>query len=254
MASAKDIVVKVINSRTARAIVKKIHYSGKCTQNSQLHFGVFIGEKLCGCLQFGPPIDRRRMLPLVAGSTWGNMLELNRMAFGPELPKFSESRAISVCMKIIKKNYPQVKWIVSFADGCQCGDGTIYRASGFCLTAINKNSTMYKTPGGEVVADKTFNNSPVREYKGIKTKDCEKLEGFQLRYIYFIDKTYIEKLTVPILPFSDIDKAGAGMYKGKRISIKDRRVTKATSGDQSESGGAIPTNTLQQNEGAEDAS
>jgi len=239
MASAKDIFIKPIRGSVARSIIKKYHYSGKSTQNSQLHFGVFIEGKLEGGLQFGPPIDRRKMLPIVEYSKWGDMIELNRMAFGEGLPKFSESRAISVCMKIIKKEYPQIKWVVSFADGCQCGDGTIYRASGFVLTAINKNSTMYKTPSGEIVADKTFNNSPVREYKGLKIKDCEKIKGFQLRYIYFIDKSYRERLTVPILPFSDIDKMGAGMYKGVA------RVTKANSGDQLESGGAVPTSTLQ---------
>lgn len=245
MASAKDIVIKPIKAHAARGIIAKFHYSGKSTQNSQLHFGVFLGGKLEGALQFGPPIDRRKMLPLVKGSKWGDMIELNRMAFGPNLPKYSESRALSVCFKLIKKHYPQIKWVVSFADGTQCGDGTIYRASGFYLTAINKNSTMYETPDGEVVADKTFNNSPVREYKGLKIKDCNKLSGFQLRYIYFIDKSCKEKLTVPILPFSDIDKVGAGMYKGERITLQERRGTKAISNDQLESGGAVPTTTLQ---------
>ena len=66
-------------------------------------------------------------------------------------------------------------------------------------------------------------------------------EGFQLRYIYFLDPTAKDRLTVPILPFSEIERRGAGMYKG----IK--RVTKATSGDQPEGGGAIPTHALQNN-------
>ena len=64
-------------------------------------------------------------------------------------------------------------------------------------------------------------------------------EGFQLRYIYFLDPTAKDRLTVPILPFSEIERRGAGMYKG----IK--RVTKATSPDQEEGGGAIPTHALQ---------
>ena len=47
------------------------------------------------------------------------------------------------------------------------------------------------------------------------------LIGFQLRYIYLIDKSC--KITVPILPFSKIDEMGAGMYKGKRVSLQDRK-------------------------------
>ena len=47
------------------------------------------------------------------------------------------------------------------------------------------------------------------------------LQGFQLRYIYLIDKSC--KITVPILPFSMIDKMGAGMYKGEKITLAERR-------------------------------
>lgn len=248
MVSAKDIIVKPINARTANEKCKQIHYSGKVVPNSKLHFGVFLNGKLEGVAQYGGSIDKRKVLPLVGGTLWSGMLELNRMAFSDVLPKNSESRAMSIMHKIIKKSYPQVKWILSFSDACQCGDGAIYRASGFFLTGIKRNTTMLKLPTGEVVADKTFNNTVTKIYKGFKKSDCEKLIGSQLRYIYFIDKSYKEKLTVPILPFSEIDKRGAGMYKGTASTIQSRRVTKAISGDQLESGGAIPTNTLQSSE------
>ncbi len=42
------------------------------------------------------------------------------------------------------------------------------------------------------------------------------LDGYQLRYIYFIDPAYRAKLTVPELPYSEIDRIGAGMYKGEK--------------------------------------
>lgn len=48
------------------------------------------------------------------------------------------------------------------------------------------------------------------------------LEGFQLRYVYFLDKSYRKRLTVPELPFSAIDEAGAGMYKGEKILRSER--------------------------------
>lgn len=231
MPSAKDIIVKPIKGSVAKSIIQKFHYSGKTAQNSQLHFGVFIGGKLEGALQFGPPIDRRKLLPLVKDSKWGDMIELNRMAFGPALPRNSESRAIAICFRIMRKNYPQLKRVVSFADGCQCGDGTIYRASGFVLTSINKNSTMARLPSGEVVA---VHGTSKRDLS-----DAERLKGFQLRYVYFLDKAAREWLSVPEIPFSEIDKAGAGMYKGLK------RDKQATSSDQLESGGAAPTITLQ---------
>lgn len=240
MASAKDIVIKPISAQAANALVKRVHYSGTHTQNSQLHLGAFYNGKLEGAMQFGPPIDRRKVLPLVADTEWNNMIELNRMAFSDVLPRNSESRALAVAFRMIKKHYPHIEWVLSFSDGCQCGDGAIYRASGFVLTGIKKNSTMYRTPDGDVVADKTFNNNIGRKHKGFTTKDCEKIPGYQLRYIYFLNPKARERLTVPVLPFSKIDEMGAGMYKGK-----PKRMTEANSGDQPESGGATPTHALQ---------
>ena len=49
------------------------------------------------------------------------------------------------------------------------------------------------------------------------------LPGWQLRYIYFIDKSKQKDLTVPIIPFSRIDELGAGMYRGEKIAVADRK-------------------------------
>lgn len=252
MTSAKDIVIKPIKAHVANSIVKKIHYSGKVVNNSQLHFGVFLKGKLEGAMQFGPSIDKRKTKELVSGTLWNEFIELNRMAFSDVLPKNSESRAIGVAIRLIKKMYPQIKWVISFSDGAQCGDGTIYRASGFVLTGIKRNTQMLKMPDGSIVAKKSLDHKVINGKFGsvaARESGARALEGYQLRYVYFIDKSYKEKLTVPILPFSDIDKVGAGMYKGERMTLQERRVTKASSGDQSESGGAIPTSALQSSEG-----
>ena len=219
MGRAKEIIVKVIPAKIAVPFVKKYHYSGKVVNMSTLHFGCFLDDKLHGVMSYGPPMDKRNVLKLVDSGKqtnnqkWNEMLELNRMAFDDYLPKNSESRCIAISIKLIKKNAPQIKWILSFSDGTQCGDGTIYRASGFYLTQINKNSTIYKLATGEIVAKR---GDSKYDFKGSK-----QLNGFQNRYIYLIDKTC--KITVPILPFSKIDEMGAGMYKGEKITLAERR-------------------------------
>lgn len=219
MGRAKEIIVKVIKSNVANEFIKKNHYSGKVVNMSNLHFGCFLDNTLHGVMSYGSPMDKRNVLPLVdSGITdtnkkWNEMLELNRMAFDDYLPKYSESRCIAISIRLIKKNAPQIKWILSYSDATQCGDGTIYRASGFKLTQINKNGTIYKLANGEIVAkrgDSKYN------FSGAKA-----LKGFQNRYIYIIDKSC--KINVPILNFSEIDKKGAGMYKGEKITLKDRQ-------------------------------
>lgn len=224
MSRVKDIIVKVIPSNIANEFVKKYHYSKKVVPNSKLHFGCFLDDKLHGVLSYGTSMDKRKILPLVENTGWNEMLELNRMAFDEYLPKYSESRCIAITIKLLKKNAPQIKWILSYSDGTQCGDGTIYRASGFYLTGIKENKTILEWEG-KIIADKTLNNSNYKKL-GISAGYAKKngavpLNGFQLRYIYLIDKTC--KITVPILPFSKIDELGAGMYKGEKISLADRR-------------------------------
>jgi len=243
MTTAKEIVIKPITSSAANILVKKIHYSSKVVPNSQLHFGVFLNGKLEGAMQFGPSMDKRKTLGLVRETQWNGFLELNRMAFSDALPRNSESRAIGVAIRLIKKHYPHIEWIISYSDATQCGDGIIYRASGFYLTGIKENKTILKMPDGSIVADKTLNNTNYA-LKGQsagywKKNGATPLVGFQLRYIYFINKNAISRLCVDILPFAKIDQLNARMYKGLK------RVKEQESEHPSDLGGASPTHTLQ---------
>jgi hypothetical protein len=181
------------------------------------------------------------LIGLVEGTGWNEFLELNRMAFDSVLPRNSESRAISMSLKLIKKHAPQVKWVVSFADACSCGDGAIYRASNFVLTAIKENANLCALPDGSRVHKMTLASNPTsprRELGGrtffdvtggrynfmdyVKAAGAAIIPGWQLRYMYFIDKAARKKLTVPVIPFSRIDELGAGMYKGEKMTIAER--------------------------------
>ena len=221
MGRAKEIIVKVLTSKVANAFVKKQHYSGKVVPNSTLHFGCFLDKRLHGVMSFGPSINKKGTINLVEGTGWNEFIELNRMAFNDFLPKYSESRCISVAMKLIKKNAPHIKWVISFADGTQCGDGTIYRASGFKLVGIKKNVSLWEKNGIQMQDMQLYHKMINPRKEGWK-----QLKGFQFRYIYFIDKNIISNLTQPIIPFSEIDKIGAGMYKGEKITLKERKENK----------------------------
>lgn len=229
MGRAKEIIVKVIPSKIANEFVKKNHYSGKVVPNSTLHFGCFLDGKLHGVMQYGPSINKKGTINLVEGTGWNEFIELNRMAFDDYLPKYSESRCIAISIRLIKKNAPQIKWIISFADGTQCGDGTIYRASGFKLVGLSKNAGICKLNGKMVHIKKTYDlkltssfmkKSDIPKLKE-KGYDAEIIDGYQFKYIYLIDKSM--QITKEVLPFSEIDKQGAGMYKGEKITLQDRR-------------------------------
>lgn len=259
MFKAKDILIKPIDSKSSNACVRQFHYSGKIVPNSQIHFGVFMNGVLHGALQFGPSTDKRRMAQNL-GIGFNEFLELNRMAFSDFLPKNSESRAIGYCLRILKKKYTQLKLIVSFADACQCGDGTIYRASGFKLINIKKNSSLlslsseamaevrkYIPSVAQVVSDKSLNhiiarkslNHQITSGGSYLTSIAKKLgakpvDGFQMKYLYFFDKELEKKYK--FINFQDIPDS-VKMYKG----IKRTEQYSNASVYQTEEGGATPT-------------
>lgn len=257
----KQIRVDRIDSKSANIFVKRCHYSGKVVNNSQLHFGAFYDGVLHGVLSFGPSMDKSKLLGVVHGTGWNEFVELNRMAFDDFLPRNSESRCISIALKLIKKHCPHIKWVVSFADAMQCGDGTIYRAAGFLLTGISEGGmwglpeSLVELNGGPVahklkVQDK---DSKLSQFilsetngKNLTIEACAKrfggkvLPGFMFRYVYLIDKT--AKLAVEVIPYSKIAEIGGKMYKG--ISSCVGSVDSDTSPVQGEEGGANPTLTL----------
>lgn len=261
--TAKDIRVAPIKAADANALVKRVHYSGKVVQNSQLHFGVFLGGRLEGAMQFGPSLDKRKIQGLVRDTLWNGFIELNRMAFSDRLPRNSESRAIGIAMRLIRQHYPHIEWVISFADGTQCGDGAIYRASGFVLTGIKTNDQVWQSPSGERFSRTSLTDGrskqvqaqaklvlssfsgPAKEtgaasMKAYEAAGFKPLQGHQLRYIYFINPAARERLNVPILPFSKIEDLGAGMYRGEKITRTKRQEPENPSG----LGGSTPTRAL----------
>jgi len=231
--SVKDILVKPIESGRADKFIKEYHYSGTVVPNSQLHLGAFYHGSLEGVMQFGPSMDKSKIVGLVEGTGWNEFMELNRMAFTENLPENSGSRCLSIAFKLFGKHAPQVKWVVSFADATQCGDGAMYRASNFVLTGIKENDSIIQMPngdtfnrfvitahsddqreifGGKSPAEITNGKCTVGKFK--EETGAKSLSGYQRRYIYFIDKDYRDRLTVPDIPYERIDELDAGMYKG----------------------------------------
>lgn len=291
MGKAKKLLLKPISAKEATSLIKRVHYSGKVVQNSQLHIGVYFQGKLEGAMQYGPSLDKRKLIGLVEGTKWNEFIELNRMAFTDALPRNSESRAIAVGMKLLRKFAPHLKWVISFADATQCGDGAIYRASGFVLTSIKVNQQLYTLPFScnldiELCKKNTLTDIEIEQVKfwldEITPKNRQLVDhkltvedrppkmslegaphahkmslqgghrpsralsriktimrrltkggtsadtffkaiggyqtsGHQLRYIYFLDKSVRDNLTVSEVPYSEIEKRGARMHRGQKL-------------------------------------
>ena len=234
MVSAKELQVRPVSAKDGNAYVMANHYSGKVAPNSQLHLGVFLHGRMLGAMQFGPSINKKGTMRLVEDTAWNGFIELNRMVFSDVLPRNSESRAIAVAMRLLRKHYPHLEWVISFADATQCGDGTIYRASGFVLTDIRRNQNLRVNPEtGEAMHTITAHH----RNQSYEFRKWQPLVGYQLRYLYFLNPAARERLTVPVIAFDRIGELGVRMYRGERLGSVDSDAATF----QVDEGGASPT-------------
>ena len=87
---------------------------------------------LVGVLQFGYAMNPASCGSVVKGTLKNQYLELNRMWLSDDIEtKYSESQAFSCSIKFIKRKYPTIKWIQSFADERCGGFGIVYQACSF---------------------------------------------------------------------------------------------------------------------------
>lgn len=207
------IEVREIHAKLANKIVCENHYSKTVAQGVQFHIGIFYENTLKGVAQFGYGIKPHKTCKWVSGTLPNEYLELNRLWISDEIGVNSESKSISLCLKYIKTKKPELKWIISFADGMMGKVGTIYQATNFIYTGFRKDGGIWMTKTGE----RLHSVSLWHKHRTIKRNVLEgiygtplyKVFGGQYRYFYFYDKKLIKNLIVDIKPYpkqSDLKK------------------------------------------------
>lgn len=201
MSAVKELNIKLIPTSIAKDIIIKNHYSKRWPNRNTINYGVFYQGRLLGACTFGNA-NSPAMIHLVEGTEQHEYLELTRLWLSDELPKNSESRVVSYCLRHIKKHCPEIKWIVSFADENEEHKGTIYQATNWTYTGIGGTNPEWINPE----TGKKYNNRTLSDYK-VSTEDLEEL-GMQKhaakgkhRYIYWLQPSQKQYLTKEILPY-----------------------------------------------------
>ena len=214
----KRIQIKGITAQSARHFIKGIHYSGKVVQNSQLNLGAFYEGRFIGAMQFGPSMNGRTGMRYVTGTKRGQYLELNRFCMVQDAPKNAESRSLAMAFKLIRKNCPNVKWIITYADG-RCMGGVIYKACGFLYLGKSDESTFYTLPDNDLIHKLVFTAHALKKRPDLRGKPiAEQLELFygqpcppfkvlQYKYLKFMDPAWRDKLTVPVMKYEQCVKS-----------------------------------------------
>lgn len=106
--------------------VIKHHYSHKTTKN---RFKSFLVNKDKGILQLGYGIRPHMKHTISRLITKENYCEFDRMWLSDDLPKNSESQVIGLLLSYLKQVYPQIKFVITYADESAGNSGTIYKAT-----------------------------------------------------------------------------------------------------------------------------
>lgn len=189
-----EFYIKVIHRELANNYILNNHYSKKYFNNSYIHLGLFIKNKLKGVLQYGHLMNPKSASSIVKNSNSYNCLELNRMHLKDNIGEYPESRAISYSIKYIKKKFPKIKWVQSFADERCGGFGIVYQACSFNYYGEHK-SDFYKYENKYYHKTYITNTKGKSASKSIKAKKIRNLISKQniitikqFRYIKFLDQ------------------------------------------------------------------
>lgn len=200
-----DFYVKEIDRSLANDLIVKNHYSKKFYNGTYIHLGLFNKNDIIGVLQYGYAMNPASCASVVDGTQKNEYLELNRMWIADDVGQYPESRAISYSIKYIKRKYPKIKWIQSFADERCGGFGIVYQACSFNYYGEHK-SDFWELDG------ETFHNSIKTSIKAGKRgflllndlKNKERIKKYslrQFRYIKFLDKREKKKCLLKEKPY-----------------------------------------------------
>ena len=179
--------IELIAKSRARVFVRQYHYAVESPSTTKVAFGLFDDSRLVGIITFGYGTRPRHTIEFMFPSLrTENYLEINRLCLIDDCPGNSETWFISQCLKLVKRHFPKVKLIFSWADGLRGKPGYVYQASSF-LYGGSILSEFYITEDGEVVHPRLLITRYGRRDKQFTLSlGLQKIHGYQFRYCKFL--------------------------------------------------------------------
>lgn len=109
-------------NKTWHSRLPEIHWSNVVRNTHSICFAAIYKNKYYAVGIWSSPVAQNRF------QDGKQILELRRLAISPNAPKYTATRIISIMVKIIKKELPDIKRLISYQD-TQVHTGTIYKAS-----------------------------------------------------------------------------------------------------------------------------
>lgn len=226
-----ELKIDWASHESAKYACEKWHYSESLPVPPLVKIGVWEEKKFIGVILFSRGASSNLLKPYGLTQTEG--CELTRVALTKH--KTPVSRILSIAFKFLKKNSPNLKLIVSFADPNENHHGGIYQATNWIYCGKSAKSFKYIDKSGREwhsrqVSEKGFNIQQGNIRKTVKPSECKKIEcEGKHRYLLPLTEEMKKKIIILSKPYP------------KRASSRDNAATT----DQVVEGGVIPTDALQ---------
>lgn len=234
MSSRNELRLDWCGQDAATYAVRHWHYSGRVPKGKIAKIGVWESGQFIGCVIFGDGANNNAFKPYGVDYTGG--CELVRIALREH--QASVTRIVAIALRMLKREMPKLRVVLSFADTEQGHIGGIYQGGGWFYIGQTTAADEYIC-NGRRIHGRALRSS--LKWKGTQGKDTmekaakaygnvEKLKGsVKLRYAMPLDGEMRKLLEGMRQPYPK--RAGSG--------------TIDTSANHAEKGGAIPTPALQ---------
>ena len=185
--------LEIASKKAIDYAIRKWHYSRKVPA-VKLGYSVFNGTgEWCGIIAYG--IGANPQIGKPYGLAMGEIVELLRVALNGK--QETTTKAVSLSLKLLKKDLPLVRLVVSYADSKQGHLGIIYQASNWIYTMESKCDYYIEKSTGRLLHSKTA----AEKYKGLDRSNLLTVpQKPKYKYVYCIDRSLlamIEKLRKP---------------------------------------------------------
>lgn len=177
------------------------HYA-KAVPACKWSYSVFTDDgKWCGVIVYSSGASPQIGKPY--GLFQGEVLELVRVALNGRQKATSE--AVSASLRMVKKDAPNTRLIVSYADTEQSHVGTIYQATNWKYVGVSKGHAYYVVNGQRLHSKTVTARGWMQSEKWLRAnvdKDAKVVRGGDKhKYLFFFDRKLEKKMRKLFMPY-----------------------------------------------------
>jgi len=142
--------IEKISAKLAKNYIRENHYSHGSHNGPSPCYGLYDNDLLIGVLMFATPCSEAVRSSLFGKDYKNHVTELHRLHILDVTPRNTESWFISKCLRLLKKDKPEIWAILSFSDMTEGHNGVIYQATNAYRLGATGKAIFYRDKDGRL--------------------------------------------------------------------------------------------------------